>query len=100
MCLKLKSVSYKQKLVHKLVYPLSLGLVHTDDRLALLEIVKQLDIKEDFGDKITVRYHLSDDNDSYIRLPVKKCHINAFILYAAFFLWTIGVPVASSTRRY
>ena len=40
---------------------MSLGLVHTDDRLALLEIVKQLDVKEDFGDKITVRYHLSDD---------------------------------------
>ncbi len=30
------------------------GLVHTDDRLALLEIVRQLDVKEDLGDKITV----------------------------------------------
>ncbi len=52
---------------NSLIISFSLGLVHTDDRLALLEIVKQLDVKEDFGDKITVSYHLSDDN---IPLPV------------------------------
>ena len=30
------------------------GYVHTDDRLALLDIVKQLDLEDSFGDKITV----------------------------------------------
>ena len=30
------------------------GLIHTDDRLALLAIAKQLDVESSLGDKVTV----------------------------------------------
>ena len=31
------------------------GMVHTDDRLALLEIARQLDVEEDLGERLSVR---------------------------------------------